>query len=160
MRATTSSKLVSLRHSSTLKRRFSIQPPCLSGEDMRTKEEHLLRRVKRCKENEELFRLAVGGYGLFGFVYSVTLRLAPRRKLERVAELRTVEGVGEAFAERFRDGFLYGDFNLNTDDKSGEFLRQGVLTCYRLMPDDSPMSGATRALGCRMRTWREAASAR
>jgi FAD/FMN-containing dehydrogenase len=96
-------------------------------------------------ENAELFRLAIGGYGLFGFVYSVTLRLAPRRKVERVAELRTVEGLGEAFAERFRDGFLYGDFNFNTDDKSGEFLRQGVLTCYRLMPDDSPM-GATKAL--------------
>ena len=34
MRATTSSRLVSLRHSSTLKRRFSIQPPCLSGNTM------------------------------------------------------------------------------------------------------------------------------
>src|SRR4030081_1257269 len=53
LRATTSSKLVSLRHSSTLKRRFSIQPPCLSGEDMRTKGEHLLRRVKRGEEHEE-----------------------------------------------------------------------------------------------------------
>ena len=58
IRATTSSRLVSLRHSSTLKRRFSIQLPCLSGDDMRTEEEQLLRGVKRGKENEELFRLA------------------------------------------------------------------------------------------------------
>lgn len=97
-------------------------------------------------ENEELFGLAIGGYGLFGFVYSVTLRLTPRRKLERVAELRSVEGIAEAFGERFRDGFLYGDFSCATDDKAGEFLRQGVLTCYRLMPDDSPMSAAAKAL--------------
>jgi FAD/FMN-containing dehydrogenase len=96
-------------------------------------------------ENEELFRLAIGGYGLFGFVYSVTLRLAPRRKLERVAELRSVDGLAAAFAERFRDGFLYGDFSFATDDKSGDFLRQGVFTCYRLMPDDSTL-GATKAL--------------
>src|SRR5436189_204998 len=39
-------------------------------------------------ENAELFRLAIGGYGLFGFVYSVTLRLVPRRQLQRVAALR------------------------------------------------------------------------
>src|SRR5437879_321109 len=37
-------------------------------------------------ENAELFRLAIGGYGLFGFIYSVTLRLVRRRKLRRVAE--------------------------------------------------------------------------
>jgi FAD/FMN-containing dehydrogenase len=31
------------------------------------------------RENFELFRLAIGGYGLFGVIASVTLRLAPRR---------------------------------------------------------------------------------
>ena len=47
----------------------------------------------RCSRNEnpELFRLAAGGYGLFGVVYSVTLRLVPRRTLERVVELRTAD---------------------------------------------------------------------
>ena len=39
------------------------------------------------EENAELFRLAIGGYGLFGFIYSATLRLVPRRKLERVVEV-------------------------------------------------------------------------
>jgi FAD/FMN-containing dehydrogenase len=97
-------------------------------------------------ENEELFRLAIGGYGLFGFIYSVTLRLVPRRKLERVSDLRTVEGIAGAFAERFRDGFLYGDFTCLTDDKSADFLRQGAFTCYRLMPDDSPLPVSQRAL--------------
>ena len=38
-------------------------------------------------ENRDLFRLVCGGYGLFGVVYSATLRLVPRRKVERVVRL-------------------------------------------------------------------------
>ena len=39
------------------------------------------------RENVELFRLAIGGYGLFGVIVSVKLRLGPRRKIERVVEV-------------------------------------------------------------------------
>jgi FAD/FMN-containing dehydrogenase len=42
------------------------------------------------QQNPELFRLAIGGYGLFGVVSSVTLRLVPRQKIERVVEVREV----------------------------------------------------------------------
>ncbi len=35
------------------------------------------------KENSELFRLAIGGYGLLGIVSSVTLRLIPRQNKAR-----------------------------------------------------------------------------
>jgi FAD/FMN-containing dehydrogenase len=47
--------------------------------------------LKNCSrvENPELFRLAIGGYGLFGLIYSVTLRLVPRRKLERGSRCAT-----------------------------------------------------------------------
>src|SRR5262245_30158368 len=43
----------------------------------------------RCsrEENSELFRLAIGGYGLFGLIDSVTLRLVPRQKLRRIVEV-------------------------------------------------------------------------
>src|SRR6266545_4566952 len=39
-------------------------------------------KLVRCSrdENNELFRLAIGGYGLFGLIDSVTLRLVPRQK--------------------------------------------------------------------------------
>src|SRR5438132_546792 len=98
-------------------------------------------------ENAELFRLAIGGYGLFGFIYSVTLRLVPRRKLERVVELRTVDEIPGAFAERIRDGFLYGDFQYAIDDLSpDDFLRRGVFSCYRPVPDDTPMPPAQKEL--------------
>src|SRR5947209_2467357 len=43
-------------------------------------------------ENPELFRLIHGGYGLFGIITSVQLRLVPRKKIERVVEIRTVDG--------------------------------------------------------------------
>jgi FAD/FMN-containing dehydrogenase len=107
-----------------------------------------LRNCSRA-ENSELFSLAIGGYGLFGFIYSVTLRLVPRRKLERVVELRSVEGLAEAFAERIRDGFLYGDFQYAIDEGSQDFLREGVFTCYRPVDDATPMLGLQRELGRR-----------
>jgi FAD/FMN-containing dehydrogenase len=107
-----------------------------------------LRNCSR-SENPELFSLAVGGYGLFGFVYSATLRLVPRSKLERVVELRSVDGLAGAFAERIRDGFVYGDFQYAIDETSKDYLREGVFSCYRPVADDTPMLGLQRELGNR-----------
>lgn len=87
----------------------------------------------RCsrQQNAELFRLAVGGYGLFGVVCSVTLRLVPREKIERVVEVRSADGLMSAFYERIRNGFLYGDFQFAIDRSSDDFLQKGVFSCYR-----------------------------
>ena len=100
-------------------------------------------------QNPELFRLAIGGYGLFGFVYSVTLRLVPRRKVERVVEVRDVAGIISAFAERVRDGFTYGDFQYAIDDRSEDFLRKGVFSCYRPVPDETPITLNPKEMGDR-----------
>jgi FAD/FMN-containing dehydrogenase len=100
-------------------------------------------------ENSELFALAVGGYGLFGFIYSATLRLVPRLKLERVVELRSVEGLAGAFAERISEGFLYGEFQYAIDEGSPDFMRQGVFCCYRPVDEATPMLGVQRELGNR-----------
>lgn len=98
------------------------------------------------RENQELFRLAVGGYGLFGIVASVRLRLARRRKLERVAEIITTRDVISAFAARITDDFLYGDFQFVTDESAPDFLRRGIFSCYRPVADDAPMPEAQREL--------------
>ena len=90
-------------------------------------------------ENAELFRLAIGGYGLFGLVTSVTLRLVERRKVERVVEVRSIEGLSKAFAERIRDGFIYGDFQYAIDDTSPDFLSRGVFCCYRPVDPETPV---------------------
>jgi FAD/FMN-containing dehydrogenase len=97
-------------------------------------------------ENPELFRLVIGGYGLFGVIYSVTLRLEPRRVLERVVEVRSIEGLIDAFDERIRDGFLYGDFQFAIDPSSDDFLRRGIFSCYRPIAGMPEIPGGQRAL--------------
>jgi FAD/FMN-containing dehydrogenase len=90
-------------------------------------------------ENAELFRLVHGGYGLFGVVTSVQLRLVPRTKVERVVEIRTVETLMGAFEKRIADGFEYGDFQFSIERDSDDFLRKGVFSCYRPVPIDTPI---------------------
>lgn len=82
-------------------------------------------------ENPELFRLAIGGYGLFGIVSSVTLRLVPRQKIQRIVEIRTTDGLMDAFDGRIKNGFLYGDFQFSIDRNSDDFLHRGVFSCYK-----------------------------
>ncbi len=94
----------------------------------------------RCSrdENRDLFRLVAGGYGVFGFIYSVTLRLVPRRMLERVVELADIGDLMRCFEDRIEDGFLYGDFQFVTDSRSDDFLQHGVFSCYRPVEQDAP----------------------
>jgi FAD/FMN-containing dehydrogenase len=92
-------------------------------------------------ENTALFRHVCGGYGLFGVVYSVVLRLVPRRMLERVVELRSADELADAFAERIDDGYLYGDFQFAVDGTSPDFLRRGVFSCYRPVEDQPEPAG-------------------
>ena len=90
-------------------------------------------------ENPELFRLAIGGYGLFGVIATVTLRLSWRRKLRRVVEMVDVEAVMPAFEQRIAEGCLYGDFQFSSDPESEGFLRRGVLSCYRPVDPLTPI---------------------
>ena len=97
-------------------------------------------------ENPELFRLVHGGYGLFGIVTSVRLRLAPRKKVERAVEIRTVDDLIAAFEKRIAHGFQYGDFQFSIEAASDDFLRKGVFSCYRPVPMDTPMPPAEKQL--------------
>ena len=97
-------------------------------------------------ENADIFRLAIGGYGLFGCVYSARLRLRARRTLERVVEVRLIEDLNQLFDERIRDGFLYGDFQFATDPTTDDFLRRGVFSCYRPIERSGPPPADQRAL--------------
>ncbi|PYL06169.1 MAG: hypothetical protein DME34_09630 [Verrucomicrobia bacterium] len=99
-------------------------------------------KIVRCSrdENEELFRLAMGGYGLFGLISSVTLRLVPRRKLRRVVALIQANELARGFEERIAQGFLYGDFQFSVDEKSPDFLRRGVFSCYQPIDKDESVA--------------------
>lgn len=104
--------------------------------------------VLRCsrEENAELFRLIHGGYGLFGVVATVTLRLVPRLKLKRVVEVVTTDRLMERFDERIAAGHLYGDFQFAIDPTSPDFLGRGVFSTYVPVDAATPMPDARREL--------------
>jgi FAD/FMN-containing dehydrogenase len=106
-------------------------------------------RLVRCSRtsNAELFALAIGGYGLFGVIARVTLRLARRRLLERRVALACADNLPELFERRIQDGYEYGDFQFATDPRYPEFLRTGVLSCYRPADPSRTIPAGQRALG-------------
>lgn len=100
------------------------------------------------QENSELFSLVAGGYGNFGIITEATLRLSPRIKVERNVELVAVEDVARKVEERIQEGYLYGDFQFKTDERSDEFLETGVFSFYRPVESDRPLpEGQTRLAG-------------
>ncbi len=98
--------------------------------------------VRTCSRtgNPELFCLAIGGYGLFGIVTRVQLKLRPRVKVRRVVVLGETSHIMEHFEERVRDGYLYGDYQFATDATRESFLHRGVFSCYQPVPDDTPLT--------------------
>ena len=98
------------------------------------------------RENAELFRLVCGGYGLFGFIDTVTLRLVPRHKVRRAVEIETAERLIARFDERIADGYEFGDFQFALDPRSDDFLRRGIFSCYKPASIDTPIPEQQRAL--------------
>ncbi len=97
------------------------------------------RRTCSRQENPELFRLAIGGYGLFGIIAAVKLRLAPRTKMKRIVEVIELKELIPAVHRRTVEGSLYGDFQYSTDTHSTEFLWKGVFSYYRLVNAATPI---------------------
>ena len=96
---------------------------------------------RRCSrdENAELFSLAIGGYGLFGVVTEVTLRLVPRTKVRRVVMVIPVRDLMDRIHERLEQGFVYGDcqYSVDLDVDAGAHL--GVFSCYEEVPLDTAL---------------------
>jgi FAD/FMN-containing dehydrogenase len=104
-------------------------------------------------DNSELFRLAIGGYGLFGVIATIKLRLMPRTKLQRVVELVDIDGLMDKFEERISAGYLYGDCQFSIDPKSGDYLKKGVLSCYRPVDNSVPVPSSQKILSAH--DWRK-----
>lgn len=104
------------------------------------------RRTCGRTENAELFRLVCGGYGLFGFIDTVTLRLSPRNKVRRAVEIETADRLLARFEERIADGYEFGDFQFALDPRSNDFLRRGIFSCYKPVSIDTPIPERQRAL--------------
>jgi len=91
------------------------------------------------RENSELFALAIGGYGLFGVITRVTLRLAPRTKVQRVVEVIAVKDLLPWVEKRLQQGFVYGDCQYSTDLETDAQSHAGVFSCYRPVDSDTPI---------------------
>lgn len=98
--------------------------------------------VRECsrERNRELFRLAIGGYGLFGLITRIRLRLRPRVKVRRVVVRARTDGIADRFEDRIREGYLYGDYQFATDSGRDSFLQQGIFSCYQPVADDTPLT--------------------
>ncbi len=96
--------------------------------------------------NPELFSLAIGGYGLFGVIARVTLRLARRRRLVRRVSIACIDDLPALFEDRIRDGFEYGDFQFATDPSSAGFMHSGVFSCYQPVESPAPAPDHHRSL--------------
>lgn len=104
--------------------------------------------LRRCSrdENAEQFRLAIGGYGLFGVVSTIRWRLVRRQKVQRVVEVIDIDGLPDRFLERKADGFLYGDCQYAIDERSPDYIRKGVFSCYRPVDPATPIPQGQRSL--------------
>jgi FAD/FMN-containing dehydrogenase len=110
--------------------------------------------IKKCsrKENAELFSLAAGGYGLFGIITAVGLRLAPRRKVRRHVEARTTAEVVPLIEGRTAAGAPYGYFQYSIDETSADFLRTGILTTYENVPPETPLGTESADIDAKLLT--------
>ena len=97
--------------------------------------------LKKCsrKENPELFSLVIGGYGLFGPIASVGLRLASRKKVRRRVEARTTAELTDLVERRTAAGAPFGYFQYCIDETSPDFLRNGILTTYEIVAPETPL---------------------
>lgn len=91
------------------------------------------------KENSELFGLVIGGYGLFGIIVTVDIRLTPRIKLQRRVEIVKLEELSEKVKSSLAEGVLYGDYQYKTDEKAEDFMQVGVFSTYKPVPQDTPI---------------------
>jgi FAD/FMN-containing dehydrogenase len=97
-------------------------------------------------ENVELFSLVIGGYGLFGVIAQVTLRLVPRTKVQRTVKVIKVADLRAEVERRVAEGFLYGDCQYSTDLESEAADHAAVFSCYRPVDDSTPIPEQQRYL--------------
>lgn len=105
-------------------------------------------RLQICSrtQNRDLFRLVIGGYGLFGVIYSVRLRLTRRYQVRRTVELIRAPQLIDAFHARLAAGFTFGDWQFAIDSHSPDFLDLGVFSCYEPLERETEIPADQKAL--------------
>ncbi|MBS1953457.1 MAG: FAD-binding oxidoreductase [Cyanobacteria bacterium SZAS-4] len=104
--------------------------------------------TRKCsrKSNTELFSLAIGGYGVFGIISSVRLRLVPQVTLRRSVEVCTSEKAVEKLEQQKLSGATFGDFQFAIDSTSPDFLQSGILSTYTPVADTESANSQQKLL--------------
>jgi FAD/FMN-containing dehydrogenase len=105
-------------------------------------------RLRTCSrtENSELFSLAVGGYGLFGIIAEVTLRLTRRFKVRRRVQEIAVKDLLDLYQQRLAEGFVFGDCQYSADLSGDSEKHPGIFPCYEPVPDITPITENPKSL--------------
>ena len=99
--------------------------------------------IQRCSrtENQELFSLALGGYGLFGVILEVSLRVVPNEyyvaEAHRVRPAEYNRLYHELTRNRSDVGMAYGRINV----APRSFMEDGIITLLKRVPSNHSTTG-------------------
>lgn len=68
------------------------------------------------------------------------------RRLSELVKIETVDDLAAVFERRISDGSEFGDFQFSVERDSHDFLHQGVFSCYRPVPMETPILPAQKQL--------------
>ena len=88
-------------------------------------------------ENTELFRLAVGGYGLFGIILSADIEVVPNEVYSSGRELMSLAALPAALDRLMADpsvGLMYAHLSTSPDS----LLKEALIYTYRKVPGSPP----------------------
>ena len=114
-------------------------------------------KIKRCSrtENNQLFYLAIGGYGIFGVVVSITIRLVRSSLLQRSVEIVSSSEAIEKLEVYSTNGATYGDFQFSIDNSSEDFLQSGILSAYTPIRESSKINQAPEQKALSSSDWHD-----
>lgn len=93
-------------------------------------------------ENPERFAAAIGGYGLFGVIATVRLRLTRRERVMRQVELPLADDLEERLARAADEGAVLAEAWLSTDLAREDTLGRAVLLLGRPVDPAAPNAAA------------------
>jgi FAD/FMN-containing dehydrogenase len=98
------------------------------------------------EENADWFGRVIGGYGLFGLIYSVRLQLAPRQVVQRKVQVIPIDQAIPVLEASRDAGALYGDFQFAINPDSPQFLTEGIVSVYQPAPPGTALPSTQTTL--------------
>lgn len=93
-------------------------------------------------QNDELFKLAMGGYGLFGIIIDLEVDMVPNLLLKPTHAVMPSKEFGTRFIRAIQDDpqvkMAYGRLNVSRAD----FFDEAILITYRPQPNSGPLPAA------------------